>query len=239
MPKHWIGAAIQLTAWLHDHGLTLAELDQAHLDEWLADRPPRRRRDVRRLVTWLERHHAMRGLRVPTPAASTPVIALADRERLGLLRSLLVDEAIDARLRVAGCLVALYAQPVARIVRLTASDLHVTDDAAFVLLGDEPVPMPRPLRASAASLLEGAASGAAWLFPGLKAGQPANPAHLARRLNRLGVSSCPARSSALGALAHRIPAPVLADLLGLSARTVANASAQLKVDYASYVARRT
>jgi hypothetical protein len=94
------------------------------------------------LVTWLERHHVMRGLRVPTPAASTPVIALADRERLGVLRSLLVDEAIDARLRVAGCLVALYAQPVARIVRLTAADLQLTDTAAFVRLGDEPVPLP-------------------------------------------------------------------------------------------------
>jgi hypothetical protein len=48
----------------------------------------------------------------------------------------------------------------------------------------------------------------------------------------------PARSSALGALVHRIPAPVLADLLGLHARTVANASTQLKADYANYVARR-
>jgi hypothetical protein len=53
------------------------------------------------------------------------------------------------------------------------------------------------------------------------------------------VPSRPARSSALGALAHRIPAPVLAELLGLSAQTVGNASAQLKVDYAAYVARRT
>jgi hypothetical protein len=32
---------------------------------------------------------------------------------------------------------------------------------------------------------------------------------------------------------------VLAELLGLHAHTVANTSAQLKVDYASYVGRRT
>ncbi len=43
----------------------------------------------------------------------------------------------------------------------------------------------------------------------------------------------------MAALAYRIPAPVLADLLGLSAKTTAKASAQLKVDYAAYIARRT
>ena len=47
------------------------------------------------------------------------------------------------------------------------------------------------------------------------------------------------RSSALSALAYRIPAPVLADLLGLSATTTAKASVELKVDYAGYVARRS
>jgi hypothetical protein len=56
---------------------------------------------------------------------------------------------------------------------------------------------------------------------------------------QLGLPSRDARSSALGALASRIPAPVLAELLGLSAQTVANASAQVTVDYAAYVARRT
>jgi hypothetical protein len=43
----------------------------------------------------------------------------------------------------------------------------------------------------------------------------------------------------MAALAHRIPAPVLADLLGFAAQTITNASADLKVDYARYVARRT
>jgi hypothetical protein len=84
-----------------------------------------------------------------------------------------------------------------------------------------------------------AASNNPWLFPGQKAGQPANPIHLARRLRKLGVPVVAARASALAALAHRIPAPVLADLLGLGAQTVCRASADLKVDYARYVARRT
>jgi hypothetical protein len=66
-----------------------------------------------------------------------------------------------------------------------------------------------------------------------------HPSHLARRLRGLGVPVAPARPSALAALAHRIPAPVLADLLGFGAQTICNASSELKVDYSRYVAHRT
>ena len=60
-----------------------------------------------------------------------------------------------------------------------------------------------------------------------------HPTHLARRLRELGVPIRAGRSSALSALAHRIPAPVAAELLGLSAKTTAKASVELKVDYAA------
>ena len=78
-----------------------------------------------------------------------------------------------------------------------------------------------------------------WLFDGLKTGAPIDPSHLAARLRRIGVPVRFGRSSALAALAYRIPALVLAELLGLSAKTTTRASADLKVDYAGYVARRT
>jgi hypothetical protein len=63
--------------------------------------------------------------------------------------------------------------------------------------------------------------------------------HLARRLHGLGFRSPRPARARLAALAHRIPAPVLADLLGFDAHTVCNASGDLKVDYARYVACRT
>lgn len=240
MPKHSIATAIELTARLHADGRTLADLDQPRLDQWLADGPAARR-NVRRFIAWLERNHTRRGLRVPGRPPGTATLALEDHQRLAALRALLEDQAIDAHLRLAGCLVALYAQPVARIVRLTAPDLQLTDNAAHIRLGDDPVALPPQLRDVAARMLQDAptAQDPRWLFPGLKAGRPTHPAHLARRLRQLGVPVAATRPSALAALAHRIPAPVLADLLGLSAQTTANASAQLKVDYAAYVARRT
>jgi hypothetical protein len=98
--------------------------------------------------------------------------------------------------------------------------------------------LPSQLR-SVAELLLSATSPDGWLFPGQKAGQPAHPAHLARRLRRHGIPVAQSRPSALAALAHQIPAPILADVLGFDAQTISNAHAGLTIDYARYVARRT
>lgn len=66
-----------------------------------------------------------------------------------------------------------------------------------------------------------------------------HPSHLSRRLRSLGVPVARTRPAGLAALAHRIPAPVLADMLGFSASTVCNTAGELKTDYARYIARRT
>jgi hypothetical protein len=206
----------------------------------LAARPASGRRTIRPLISWLHHRHQHRALRVPTAPDSTRVLALDDHRRLAALRRLLHDEEIEPRLRLAGCLVCLYAQPAARIVRLTTSDLSLTDTAAQIRLGDDPITLPAPLRDPAGAILQHAnTTNNRFLFAGQKAGQPMHPTHLARRLRTLGVPVASARPSALAALAHCIPAPVLADLLGFGAQTICNANADLKVDYASYVARRT
>jgi hypothetical protein len=237
MPRHWVGAAVELTAWLHGEGRVLADLDQPLLDTWLADGPPTRGRTVRPFIAWLQRHER-RGLRVPPSRGGARVIALDDEQRLAALCTLLNDDAVNPRLRLAGCRVALYAQPVARIVRLAGTDLLLTNPGPQIRLGRDMVALPAQLRDVAALLLAGTTEDG-WLFPGQKAGQPTHPMHLARRLRGLGLPVAQARPSALAALAHRIPAPVLADLLGFDAHTVCNASGELKVDYARYVARRT
>lgn len=234
MPKRWIAAAIDLTGWLQANSSTLAELDQSLLDLWLTAGPSTRGRTIRPFIDWLGRPD----LKVPSSPAGTPVLALDDHARLAALRALLEDTGSDPRLRLAGCLVALYAQPAARIVRLTVSDLRLTETAAQVRLGDAMADLPALLRPVAELLLD-ATRPDGWLFPGQKAGQPAHPVHLARRLRQQGIPVAQSRSSALAALAHQIPAPVLADLLGFDAQTIANAHAGLTIDYARYVTRRT
>jgi integrase len=237
MPKHWVTAAVGLTGWLNAQHLGLDDLDQSLLDGWLADGPATRGRTIRPFLAWLQRN-GRGGLRVPTGSAGTRVLALDDEQRLAVLRTLLHEDAIDARLRLAGCLVALYAQPAARIVRLTSADLQLTDAGAQIRLGRDMTALPAQLR-GVAELLLALTPDHGWLFPGQKAGHPTHPTHLARRLRGLGVPVARARPSALAALAHRIPAAVLADLLGFDAHTVCNASGELKVDYARYIARRT
>lgn len=189
MPKRWIASAIDLTAWLHDNTLTLANLDQTLLERWLTNGRAGRRA-VRPFIAWLQRTTVISGsLRVPAAPPGTANLALADRDRLTALRRLLDDDTIDARRRIAGCLVALYAQPVARIVRLTVGDLQLTDHHMQIRLGGDPVALPAALRTAATAVLQDALgrTQAQWLFPGQKAGQPINPAHLARRLRDLGV----------------------------------------------------
>lgn len=220
MPRHWITAAIELTRWLHEQGRVLTDLDQALLDRWLAGGPGTRRQ-VRRFIAWIG--HEPGGLSVPSEPAGTRATAMPDDQRQRELRRLLEDTSIDPRLRVAGCLVLLYAQPVGRIVRLTAADVELCPDAARIRLGADWIALPPQLRRALEALLElaGEEHPNRWLFSGLKAGEPTHPGHLAARLRQLGVPIRAGRSAALAALAYRIPAPVLAELLGLSATTTA------------------
>jgi hypothetical protein len=236
MPRRYVIAAIDLIGWLHAHDLTLDELDQPVLEQWLTSRPANSRRTIRPFIAWWERQDR-RGLRVPAPPSSTPHVAIDDAARLAAVGRLLDDGRVDARLRLAGCLVALYAQPVARIVGLTADELTIDADVATVRLGRDPVVLPPALRPVAELVALGARGG--WLFPGQRLGHPIHPQHLAKRLRDLGVPPARTRPAGLAALAHRIPAPVLADLLGLSASTVCATAGELKVDYSRYVARRT
>jgi hypothetical protein len=46
MPRRYVVAAIDLIGWLHDPGLTLDDLDQSHLEQWLTDSATSSRRTI-------------------------------------------------------------------------------------------------------------------------------------------------------------------------------------------------
>lgn len=58
-----------------------------------------------------------------------------------------------------------------------------------------------------------------WLFPGRVPGQPIDGHSLTNLLNRHGINVRTARNGALAALAADLPAPILADLLGIHINT--------------------
>ncbi|QTI91091.1 hypothetical protein [Streptomyces sp. AgN23] len=98
------------------------------------------------------------------------------------------------RLRVAGVIVLLYAQPLSRVVRLTLDDVIRDGDAVLLRLGEPPSPVPAPV---AALLLEHITNrgnmniatnpASRWLFPGRRTGQPLGPNHLSALLNKVGM----------------------------------------------------
>ncbi|AEM85956.1 hypothetical protein Strvi_6554 [Streptomyces violaceusniger Tu 4113] len=75
----------------------------------------------------------------------------SEDELLATLGRLLTDTEIPIRLRVAGVIVLLYAQPLSRVVRLTLDDFIRDGDAVLLRLGEPPSPVPAPV---AAPLLE-------------------------------------------------------------------------------------
>ena len=75
-----------------------------------------------------------------------------------------------------------------------------------------------------------------WLFPGVVPGRPITPARLADRLRALGIPARAGRRAALTDLAARMPAAVLADLLGLHPTTAVKWMHQAGADWNRYAA---
>lgn len=151
--------------------------------------------------------------------------ALTQTQRLDLLRQLVTDHDTDGdtggdgplRMRVAACVLLLYAQPVTRIMTLTIDDIAIDENGAMVLrLGGPPAPVPEPFAALVQRLLaqRPADSSNRWLFPGRRAGQPLSYVTLSQGLRDLGVPLRLARVAAIRQLALQAPAPVIAEALG-------------------------
>ena len=72
-------------------------------------------------------------------------LPISQHRRLALLNRFLTDQRIPLRTRVAACLLLLYAQPVARLVRLTIDDVIDHDGQVFIRLGAPRARSPNPL----------------------------------------------------------------------------------------------
>jgi hypothetical protein len=222
--RNEIKSAIKLLTWLHHRGQSLRTCNQAALDAWclLGGRMPHR---ARQFITWCADRRYISAVTIPAPPASTHREVFTDEHtRWQIARHLLHNDTNTTADRVAGLLVLLYGQPVARIVRLTTDNITHTGSHVRLLLGRQPLTAPNPLdglllefltdRRSTVSLSR--TDEPSWLFPGRLHGQALHPLTMGRRLKRLGIHSRIARNTALMDNAAAMPAVVLSELLGLS-----------------------
>lgn len=237
-----LSEAVKLAQWLHAQGLELGDLRQDHVDEWVAAGRTTRRQ-VRLFLAWLGRAEVTGALRVAWSTAGAGDTPLSDDERFEHLRRLLHHDRADPRDRLAGCLLLLYAQPLTRTACLRTTDVAATDAGGVtVRLGRGAVALPPPLGELALALRDqrnAAAGGETWLFAGRKAGAHITADRLSQRLNALGIANLSSRHGALLALAARLPAPILAERLGIHQHRAAQWVRAAGTSYTDYVHLRT
>ncbi|MGH4011279.1 MAG: hypothetical protein ACRDTH_24485 [Pseudonocardiaceae bacterium] len=241
--------AVHFLSWLDTRGLTLATVTQHHVDAWLAAGTTTHYR-LRDFLTWARARGLVGDITVPWLAREEPEHILPDDERWQLLRTCLTRQHVPLTLRVAGALVLLYGQTPSRIVELTTDRIIGKGGHTFLTLDRQPVVLPPRLAdlvlglaehepARRHPITERPDAPRTWLFPGGTPGRHADPGRLAKLLNeQLGIIVRPARNSALSAMAADLPAPVLAELLGVHITTAGRWAALVKRDWSGYVVAR-
>lgn len=237
---------MKLISWLRDNGRNLATCTQSDIDRWLADGGPTGYK-ARSFVLWTNQHGHTHDLMIPVPPRSEALAHIQDDHRWQLVRRLLHDNELPIEDRVAGLLLLLYAQPLARIARLTCDQILQHQTPVQLLLGTKPLDLHPPFddlvrdlaaRRHGRAVL-GRTSNHPWLFPGGAPGQPITGRHLRLRLRPLGISARASRNTALIDLATQVPAVALSRLLGIHINTATSWAQHAAGSPASYAAQIT
>ncbi len=232
-----IGQGAVFLAWLRDdQQTTLTSCNQTNIDTWFSTGNLGRQSAVAFIVWAKTQQLCDRRLRITPIKPATPP-SMPRAERIALIARLITD--IDLRLdvRVAGLLVALYAQPTSRICRIRRDAVTITDARIELKIGPRPIEPVEPFGALLQQLVE--TSNNRWLFPGDVPGEPCSPNTIGLQLIKIGVTRA-TRISAFHDLIEQIPGPVLADLIGYNPNFVAERAVALAALWSNYpTLRRT
>jgi hypothetical protein len=198
---------------------------QADIDEWLAGPRPDRH-IARQFARWAMAQKLMPRLEFPAGHRNGPTPPITQHDQGTLARRLLEDPSIPARERVAAILVAIYAQPIVRVARLTIDQITVSETETAIRFAETPVTLPELAAIAVRAWLDQRqaqmppiAIPSPWLFPGNPPSRPISEQWLSRRLKLIGVDCNQDRRAALLHLAGEIPAAILADIVGLHVTT--------------------
>lgn len=235
-----VNVAVAFLAWLRARDTDLERCAQADIDAWFSE-SFNTRRHASAFLKWAIKGRLLGKVEIPHRRIPNPM-PLTQHERVELLRRLVQDPDIHPIARVSCLLMALYAQPLQRILQLSVDDVVDADGEISIAFGDLPTPVPEPF---AAILRNYIANGrhptpgnreSRWLLPSVNPGQPITGAGIRKHLRRHGLPALSGRSSALHQLLLDAPPPVVAGMLGFTEHHLAQVAGQAGLTWSRYAA---
>ena len=244
LAKSRILAAIRLLDHFARHGATAATATQDLLDLYLAGRRSFPTNEYV-FVTWLRSSRINRAIRIAPPPDRMPNVTVDDEERWRQVGRLLHDDSIRPYVRVAGLFMLLFAQPLVRLLNMRTDQVKLEPDGpVFVTFGELPIQMSPEVDTLIRELVANGSTGSykrtgtGWLFPGRNPGRPLTGAALRLQLDNLDISPIGSRQAAFFQLAGEVPAPILAELIGVANKTAAAWAELAAHDWNGYIAQR-
>ncbi len=196
-------------------------------------------------IVWLRDCRINTTLTVPDVPRPPPAVTMSDTQRWAAVERLLHDTTLRRYTRIGGLLTLLFAQPLSRIVAMRTSQIIITDDrAVHVTFSTIPVQMPPVLDDLIREHLEHrgkslyASRDTGWLFPGGNPGHHLATENIRSQLVAIGIKPYESRKATLFQLAGDMPAPVLAELIGITNNNAADWARLAARDWTDYIAER-
>jgi hypothetical protein len=240
-----ITTAIGLLGWLDAEQLPLHQFTQPDLEAWL-DGNDNRISAIAGFIAWLNNQHITDNLQAHQRRGPAPSKFPDPDGQIGAIQTLLsgsCDSSLEVR--VAGLLVLLYGVNLTTICKLKTTDLKERNGKAFLTFARHPVLLPPTVAALIDQLATDSRRrtfrpyGQSYLFPSAtRIGAPVSAQRLTKRLNDAGIHVRINRNGALLTLAQDLPAPVLAELLGLHINTAARWCQIAQRDWSYYLSAR-
>ena len=242
--REQISAAIRFLAFLDEHGTTATTATQDHLELYQTTRKVTLSSEYA-FVTWLRTSRVNTRLSVHYAPYGPPSVTVSDQERWLHVERLLHDDALRSYTRIGGLFTLLFAQPLSRIVSMRSSQVTIgTRGRIDVIFNSAPIQMPavvdelirQHLQRRGQSLYASRDTG--WLFPGGRPGRHLQTENIRRDLVEIGIKPYESRKAALFQLAGEMPAPILAELIGITDNNAADWARLAARDWTGYIADR-
>lgn len=238
--KQTVTVAIDFVNWLAADGIDLSNVQQRHLDRWVATGPTTRL-IVDRFLRWAIKSQLVASdLTLPKHRRGTSPRLGAEEQDQAIQRVVHTAE-LTPRDRAAAILVLVFAQQIEKVVRLTWDDVTVTSELVTVRLADLDIELPDPLDGPWRELAANPGNdqtashpNSNWVFRGYSPGQHINAMSMRERLRRV-FGTRAARLGTVHELTKLAPVAIIAEALGYSPQTIEKHAIGSAATYAQYI----